>query len=209
MCCCSFPRRSAAQIPDVHELTINSPLVSQRPFSRQTSAGSVHLRRQSTLCSSSGGQSALPQMVSSSQGGCSRLTHACIQAQTHVHACVHARVALASFAHGECSPCIHPHTRASKRRHACMRTCVHARMRHHGELCPWRALYPCRHSHMHTSAPCTPTHAHTHAPLHPYTRTFVSAGACTFRTRGLPPQASCGLPPAARVTHRRAPPVAV
>ena len=97
-------------------------------------------RRQSTLCSPSRGRSALPQMVSSSQGGCSRLTHACIQAQTHVHACVHARVALASFAHGECSPCIQPHTRASKRRHACMRTCVHARMRHHGELCPWRAL---------------------------------------------------------------------
>ena len=107
---------------------------------RQTRTGSVRLRRQATLCSSSGGQSALSQMVSSSQGGCSRLTHACIQAQTHVHACVHARVALASFAHGECSPCIQPHTRASKRRHACMPACVHAHMRHHGELCPWRAL---------------------------------------------------------------------
>ena len=63
------------------------------------------------------------------------------------------------------------------------------------------------YTHTCTQAHPAHPHMHIHPPLHPYTRTFVSAGACTVRTRGLPPQASCGLPPAARVTHRGAPPV--
>ena len=147
-------------------------------------------------CSSTRGQSALSQKVSFTHGGCSRLTHACIQAQTHVHADVHARGALASSAHGECSPCIHAHTRASKRGHACMHACTHACV----TMVSFARGGRCR---------CTRTHAHKarahHTSIPPYIDTHIRERWCMHSPHARPTtEACCGLPPAARVTHRRA-----
>ena len=99
----------------------------------------------------------------------------------------------------------HTRVHASADMRACVRACTHTCVTMVSSARGGR----CSHIDTHTCTQAHPAHPHmhTHAPLHPYTRTFVSAGACTFRTRGLPPQASCGLPPAARVTHRGAPPV--
>ena len=131
--------------------------------------------------------------------------HASRRRHTCTHVCMHASpwraLHMASARHAYSHTRVHP----SAGMRACVRACTHACVTMVSSARGGR----CSHIDTHTCTQAHPAHPHmhTHAPLHPYTRTFVSAGACTFRTRGLPPQASCGLPPAARVTHRGAPPV--
>ena len=171
--------RTPLQFPQKTNLDFPSPQLTQS-VGTDCTFGPTHTdrerptRRQSTLCSPSRGRSALPQMVSSSQGGCSRLTHACIQAQTHVRACVHARDALASDQRAlrmESARHAYSHTRvhASADMRACVRACTHTCVTMVSSARGGRCshIYTLTHAHKRT------LHTHTCTYIHPSIHTHA------------------------------------